>query len=75
MSEWCHGCPLENRPMACNQEVENCEKTCRKLWPEFYDCSMPRVKKRKGMTGEDLIKEINKIKNCGIVPRSKINED
>jgi len=36
---------------------------------------MPRVKKRKGMTGEDLIKEINKIKNCGIVPRSKINED
>ena len=74
MSKWCYGCPLEGRT-CCNQDAEYCEKICRELWPEFYDSSMPRVKKRKGMTGEDLIKEINKIKNCGIVPRSKINED
>jgi len=47
MNNWCKGCPLENRPLLCNQDAEECEKECRRLWPEFYDSSVPKE------TGED----------------------
>ena len=44
MSEWCHGCPLEGRYMTCNQDAEDCERECRKLWPGFYLSLMPTKK-------------------------------